>query len=53
MKSKSFKKFIAAAATVLVSVGAQAAVIDFESTGSPRNYNALDYAVDEFFKTIS
>lgn len=48
MKSKSFKNFIAVAATVLASVGAQAAVIDFESTGSPRNYNALDYAVDGF-----
>lgn len=39
---------LVAAATVFVSVGAQATLIDFESTGTLGNYNALNYAIDGF-----
>lgn len=48
MKAMNFKKFIAATAMVLASISAQATLIDFESTGTPGNYNALNYEIDGF-----
>lgn len=44
----SYKSFFTAALVAAVSFSAQATQIDFESTGSPNNYNALDYAIDGF-----
>ena len=48
MKAMIFKQFMAASAIALASINVQAALIDFESTGTPGNYNALDYAIDGF-----
>jgi hypothetical protein len=36
------------AGALLASASVSATVIDFESTGSPRNFNALDYAIDGY-----
>lgn len=44
----SYKSFFTAALVAAVSFSAQATQIDFESTGSLNNYNALDYAIDGF-----
>ena len=48
MKTMNFKKLIAATAMALSSFSAQATLIDFESTGTPGTYNALNYAIDGF-----
>ncbi len=48
MKAISIKKLIAATAMALASISAQATLIDFESTGTPGNYNQLNYAIDGF-----
>lgn len=44
----SYKSFFTAALVAAVSFSAQATQIDFESTGSPNTYNALNYAIDGF-----
>jgi hypothetical protein len=44
----NFKKIIAVTALALASISAQATLIDFESTGTPGTYNALNYAIDGF-----
>lgn len=44
----SCKSFFTAALVAAVSFSAQATQIDFESTGSPNTYNALNYAIDGF-----
>lgn len=48
MKAISFKNLIAATALTMASISAQATLIDFESTGTRGNVNALDYAIDGF-----
>lgn len=42
------KALVSAVVLVSLSFNAQAVVIDFESTGTPGNYNNLDYAIDGF-----
>lgn len=48
MKAMNFKQFIAATAMALASISVQATLIDFESTGTPGNYNDLSYTIDGF-----
>jgi hypothetical protein len=48
VKAMNFKKSITATAMALASISAQVTLIDFESTGTPGNYNALNYAIDGF-----